>query len=53
MACLSRVLSLTYGGGLWERGRGCRFVATPVVQPTWDQYKAVALDAPAGRDIQS
>src|SRR2546428_11710320 len=46
------VLSRAYGGGLWERGGGCRFTTTPVVQPTCDQYGAMALDAPVGREIQ-
>src|SRR5215510_13151872 len=45
-------LSLAYGGGLWERGGSCRFAATPGVQPTCDQYGAMALDASVGRDIQ-
>jgi|SRR6266446_1317160 hypothetical protein len=46
------VLSRAYGGGLWERGGGCRFATTPVVQPTCDQYGAMALDAPVVRDRQ-
>jgi hypothetical protein len=52
LARMPGALSLAYGGGLWERGGGCRFTATPVVQPTCDQYGAMVLDAPVGGDIQ-
>jgi len=38
--------------GFWERGRGCRCTTTPVGLPTCDQYRAMALDASVGRDIQ-
>src|SRR5262245_18000407 len=45
-------LSLAHGGGLWERGGGCRFAATPGAQLTCDQYGSMALDTPVERDIQ-
>src|SRR5262245_1552407 len=52
LARMPGALSRAYGGGLWERGRGCRCATTPVGPPTCNQYGAMALDAPVGRDIQ-
>src|SRR5262245_22424051 len=52
LARMPGALSLAHSAGLWERGGGCRFVATPVAQPTSDQYGAMALDTPVEGEIQ-
>jgi hypothetical protein len=53
LARMPGALSLAYGAGLWERGRGCRFAATPRVQPTCDQYGAMALDPQGGETYRA
>src|SRR5262247_831117 len=52
LARMPGTLSRAHSGGLWERGGSCRFAATPVAQPTCDQYGVMALDTLVERDIQ-
>jgi hypothetical protein len=53
LARMPGALSLTYGGGLWERGGGCRLAATPRVQLICEQYGAMALGTQGGETYKA